>query len=36
MTTLGKVLAFLNLIGAVGILTWAVSIYANRVDYLER
>ena len=35
MTTLGKVLAFLNLIGAVGILTWAVSAYANRVDYLD-
>jgi hypothetical protein len=36
MTTLGKVLAFLNIVGAVGILTWAVSAHANRVDYLDR
>jgi prefoldin subunit 5 len=36
MTTLGKVLVFLNAFVAVVLFGWAVSIYTNRVDWFDR
>jgi hypothetical protein len=36
MTTFGKVLAFVNLVVGVSLLAWAVSVYANRADWLDR
>lgn len=35
MTMLGKLLVFVNLFAAVGVLAWAASAHANRVDYLD-
>src|SRR5688500_15727849 len=36
MTTFGKLLAFLNLVVGVSLLAWAVSVYANRADWVDR
>jgi hypothetical protein len=36
MTTFGKLLAFLNLVVGVSLLTWGVSVYANRADWVDR
>jgi hypothetical protein len=36
MTTAGKILSFLNLIVAVGLLTWGLSAYANRADWVDQ
>lgn len=35
MSGFGKLLAFLNLFAGVTLLAWSVSIYANRVDWLD-
>jgi hypothetical protein len=35
MTFLGKLFVFLNVFIAVALLTWAVSLYTNRVDWTE-
>lgn len=35
MTALGKLLVFLNVFAAAGVLAWSVSAYANRVNYLD-
>ena len=35
MTTFGKVLAFVNLVVGVSLLAWAVSVYANRADWVD-
>src|SRR5687768_16214670 len=35
MTTFGKVLAFVNLVVGISLLAWAVSVYANRADWLD-
>ncbi|HET6574978.1 MAG TPA: hypothetical protein VFG68_15335 [Fimbriiglobus sp.] len=35
MTTFGKVLAFVNLVVGVSLLAWAVSVYANRTDWVD-
>jgi len=36
MTGIGKLLVFVNVFISVGLMTWAVSAYANRVDWLDR
>lgn len=36
MSALGKFLAFANIFFSVGLLSWAVSIYANRLDWTDR
>lgn len=36
MTAVGKLLVFLNLFVAVVLVTWATSLYANRLDWLDR
>ncbi len=36
MTTFGKVLAFVNLVVGLSLLAWGVSVYANRVDWVDR
>jgi len=36
MTGIGKLLVFVNLFVSVGLMAWAVSAYANRVDWLDR
>lgn len=36
MTRLGKVLVFVNLFVGVGLFAWALSLYANRLDYFDR
>jgi hypothetical protein len=36
MTSLGKVLVYLNLFVAVGLFAWSVSLYANRPDWFDR
>ena len=36
MTTFGKLLAFANLVVGVSLLAWAVSVYANRADWVDR
>jgi len=36
MTTIGKALVFVNLVVAVGLLTWAVSAFAGRLDYVQK
>jgi hypothetical protein len=35
-TQLGKVLVLINLFVGVGLFAWALSLYANRVDYFDR
>jgi hypothetical protein len=35
MTSFGKILTFLNVFASFGVLSWAVSSYVNRVDYLD-
>ncbi len=36
MTAFGKVLVFLNLAAAVALLSWSASLYANRIDWVDR
>jgi len=36
MMKLGKVLVFVNLFIGVGLFAWALSLYANRLDYFDR
>ena len=36
MMTFGKLLAFVNLVVGVSLLAWAVSVYANRADWVDR
>jgi hypothetical protein len=36
MTTFGKVLVFVNLVGGIALLTWGATAYANRVDWVDR
>jgi|SRR5579883_1097434 len=36
MTRLGKILVFVNLFIGVGLFAWALSLYANRLDYFPR
>ena len=36
MTRLGKILVFLNLLASVSLVTWAVSLSANRLDWIDR
>jgi hypothetical protein len=36
MTTFGKILAFVNLVVGIALLTWGVSVYANRADWVDR
>jgi hypothetical protein len=36
MTSFGKVLAFVNLVVGLSLLAWGVSVYANRVDWVDR
>ncbi|MGL6095542.1 MAG: hypothetical protein ACRC7O_07075 [Fimbriiglobus sp.] len=36
MTTIGKLLVFANLFVAVALLAWAVSLSANRLDWVDR
>jgi len=36
MTRVGKLLVFLNLFASVGLATWAVSLSANRLDWVDR
>jgi hypothetical protein len=35
MTTLGKLLTYLNVLFSITLMMWAVSAYANRVNYLD-
>ncbi len=35
MTTIGKLLVFVNLVASVGLLAWALSLYTNRIDWLD-
>ena len=35
-TRLAKVLVFVNLFVGVGLFAWALSLYANRLDYFDR
>ena len=35
-TTIGKLLVFVNVFFSVGLLAWAVSLYTNRIDWLDR
>jgi hypothetical protein len=35
MTKIGKLLVFVNIFFSVGLLTWAVSMYTNRIDWLD-
>lgn len=36
MTAIGKLLVFVNVFLGVGLLAWGVSVYGNRVDYLDQ
>lgn len=36
MMTFGKVLAFVNLVVGVSLFAWAVSVYGNRADWVDR
>lgn len=36
ITRIGKLLVFLNLLAAVALVTWAVSLTANRLDWVDR
>lgn len=36
MTSLAKLLVFLNLFLGVGLFAWGLSVYTNRVDYFEK
>ena len=36
MTKFGKAMVFINLFVGVGLFAWAVSLYANRLDYFDR
>ena len=35
MTTIGKLLVFANLVASVGLMAWALSLYTNRIDWLD-
>ena len=34
-TKIGKLLVFVNLMASVGLMAWALSLYTNRVDWLD-
>ncbi len=34
-TTIGKLLVFVNLVASVGLMAWALSLYTNRIDWLD-
>lgn len=34
-TKIGKLLVFVNLVASVGLLAWALSLYTNRIDWLD-
>ena len=34
-TTIGKLLVFVNLVASVGLMAWSLSLYTNRVDWLD-
>ena len=34
-TTIGKFLVFVNLVASVGLMAWALSLYTNRIDWLD-
>ncbi len=36
MTSLGKILVFVNVVFGVGLLAWSLSAYTNRVDWFDR
>ena len=36
MTAIGKLLVFVNVFLGVGLFAWGLSVYGNRVDYLDR
>ncbi len=35
MTTIGKLLVFVNLVASVGLMAWALSLFTNRIDWLD-
>jgi hypothetical protein len=36
MSKIAKILVFVNLVASVGLLTWAVSVFLNRVDLVQK